>query len=184
MTTSHAPGHYWTFEDLLTLPDDGNRYEIFDGSLLVTPPPLVAHAVSQGALTRLLMFAAPDDLLVLDGGAGVSVRDGTFYIPDLVVLDANAVGQRKHTLQPADVRLAVEVLSPSTRGRDLVLKRHEYAAAGIPDYWIVDREQRRLTVLSLDPSEGKYREETVVEAGTQWRATRPFEVTLDPGDFC
>jgi Uma2 family endonuclease len=45
------------------------------------------------------------------------------------------------------------VLSPGTRGKDLLLKRHEYAAAGIPAYWIVDREARTTTALTLDPDD-------------------------------
>lgn len=185
MTVSRAPSHIWMFEDLLELPDDGNRYEIFDGNLLVTPPPQFAHVVTQGALMRILLTQARPDLIVLDGGAGVIVRGGsTYYIPDLVVVDAAAVGRTRHSLDVSDVRLAVEVLSPSTRRRDQGLKRADYAAAGIPDYWIVDRERRTLTVLTLDPGETAYREETVVEAGFPWQSTRPFEVSLDPGDFC
>ena len=85
---------------------------------------------------------------------------------------------------PADVLLAVEVLSKSSRGIDLLVKRSEYAEAGIRSYWIVDTEERRLTVLTLDPDAKEYREEAVVEAGNPWDATWPFKVTLDPADFC
>jgi len=185
MTVPLAPGGHWTIADLARLPDDGNRYEIFDGSLLVTPPPAIAHVVVQGRLTALLSAHAPKHLLALDGGAGVNVRDGaSYYVPDIVVIHADAPGGNGYALDAVDVVLAVEVLSPGNRGRDLVLKRHDYAAAGIPDYWIVDREARTLTVLTLDKGATVYREDVIVRAGTPWQASRPFEITLDPATFC
>jgi Uma2 family endonuclease len=64
------------------------------------------------------------------------------------------------------------------------MARHDYAAAGISDYWIVDRESRIITVLTLDRVASVYREEAVVLAGKPWQAVRPFVVTVDPADFC
>jgi Uma2 family endonuclease len=76
------------------------------------------------------------------------------------------------------------VLSPSNRGRDLLLKRHDYAAAGIPAHWIVDTKARSMTVLTLDPATTSYHEQMVVAAGRRWQAEHPFPITLDPADFC
>jgi Uma2 family endonuclease len=76
----------------------------------------------------------------------------------------------------------VEVLSEHNRGRDLILKRHYYAAAGIPRYWIVDPFERTLTVLALAGT--TFEEETVVRAGTTWAAEEPFPLKLDPADVC
>ena len=76
--------------------------------------------------------------------------------------------------------LAVEVLSPSNPGNDLVLKRHYYAAGGIPRYWIVEPDKRTLTVLTLDGD--SYQDRAVVEPGQVWRSDEPFPLTIDPAD--
>jgi Uma2 family endonuclease len=65
---------------------------------------------------------------------------------------------------------------------DLVLKRHDYGAAGIPQYWIVDLRGRTMTVL-LDPYGDGYRRELTVKAGEQWTTPDPFPLTLDPAAF-
>jgi Uma2 family endonuclease len=184
MTIPRA-GSLWTVEDLVGVPDDGNRYEILDGNLLVSPPPAVSHVLIQDRLNQLLKAHAPTHLLALASGAGVAVHDGeSYFIPDVVVVSAAAASARGLDLEPGDVRLTVEVLSQSTRGIDLLVKRREYAEAGIRSYWIVDADERRLTILTLDPGAKEYREEAVVKAGNAWAATEPFKVTLDPADFC
>jgi Uma2 family endonuclease len=136
------PVRPWTINDLGDLPE-GYRYEIFDGSLLVSPPPPLPHVRATKYLDRLLERQAPAHLCVLTAGAGVSIRGGASYlIPDVVVVPWSALDRPRPTLLPPDVLLAVEVLSPSNPGNDLVLKRHEYAVAGIPQYWIVDPSRR------------------------------------------
>ncbi len=105
-------------------------------------------------------------------------------MPDVVVVLASAVGRTKNLVAPADVALVVEVISPGSRDRDLGVKRKEYAAAGIPDYWIVDREARTLTVLSLADGRSEYAETAEVKAGETFRATRPFFVEIDPAGVC
>lgn len=72
----------------------------------------------------------------------------------------------------------VEVLSPSNARYDLVIKRDEYAIAGIPLYWIIDPKKQTLTVLELADG-GIYREVAVVEPGQVWRSDRPFPLAFD-----
>jgi Uma2 family endonuclease len=173
----------WTVDDLCNIPDDGNRYEISDGSLLVSPPPTLAHGLATDRLTTLLKRNTPEHLLTISVGVGFGFREGTsYFIPDLLVMVAEASHRPGLMLEPQDIQLAVEVLSPGSRRRDLGLKRRQYAAAGIPDYWIVDATQQTLTVFRLDGA--VYREEVTVKAGEPWTTTRPFPVTLDPADFC
>jgi Uma2 family endonuclease len=176
--------HPWTIDDLDELPDNGNRYEIADGSLIVSPSSDIWHVDANEQLGNLLRRQAPSGLRVLIAGAGIDIyRRITYYVPDLVVAHAEAVRRGGKTLQPADVLLVAEVLSPSNRSKDLVLKRHDYAAAGIPHYWIVDRVNRTLTVLVLDEGETTYREEAVVEPGKTWTTDRPFAITIDPAEL-
>ena len=174
----------WTIDDVDDLPDDGNRYEIADGSLIVSPPPDLPHNSANDYLGDLLKRQAPTDFRVIAVPTGVDIRRrGSYYIPDLVVVPAAVMRTAAKNLSPADVLLVAEVLSPSNRLTDLLLKRHDYAAAGIPHYWIVDRVNRTLTVLVLDDGETTYREEAVVEPGKTWTTDRPFPITVDPAEL-
>jgi Uma2 family endonuclease len=175
----HAFGRLWTIDDLETLPDDGNRYEIFDGSLLVSPHADVSHGVTSNDLRRLLERHAPHNLFV-GQDIGISRRVSSYFVPDIFVVDAAARAKGGSALAPSDVFLVVEVLSDSNRGRDLVLKRHEYAAGRIPTYWIVDPVDRSMRVLELDGD--AYREVETVRPGSTWSTTRPFPLSLDLGD--
>jgi len=73
------------------------------------------------------------------------------------------------------------VLSGSNRGFDLVQKRHDYAAAGIPRYWIVDPRDETITVLSLPEGKSAYEEEAVVKAA--WTTDFPYPLTVDPAEI-
>jgi Uma2 family endonuclease len=186
MTMAHslvpAPfvGRPWTVTDLDDLPDDSFRYEIFDGSLLVTPPPAIPHGRVTYRLRRLLERQAPDGVVIGESLA-VYPNDTNFYVPDLHVVSAAALEGDGRGFSPPDLLLAVEVVSPSNPGNDVVLKRHAYAVAGIPEYWILDKRDRTLRVLRLE-SPGKYADDVVVKAGEQWRADRPFPLVVDPAD--
>jgi Uma2 family endonuclease len=176
-----SPGQPWTIDDLKLLPEDGMWYELIDGSLLVSPMPAIPHVRAANRLRRLLDRVAPPGLEVIQEG-GIAIGGRTTYLgPDICVVHAPALDGTGDNLDSADVRLVVEVLSPSNRGRDLVLKRHYYAAGGIPHYWIVDPAARTLTELTLDGD--SYRETNVVLAGSVWRTTEPFPIMLDPADF-
>ncbi len=175
--------HGWTIDDLMGTPDDGNRYELVDGSLLVNPPPSLPHVRGNARLDRILNRACPAGQVVLSVGAGIDLGNRkTCYIPDTLVTTEAALAQEEQVLVAADVSLVIEVLSPSNARVDLVLKRHDYGAAGIPQHWIVDLRGRTMTVL-LDPYGDGYRRELAVKAGEQWTTPDPFPLTLDPAEF-
>ncbi len=167
----------WTTEDLERLTDDGNRYEITNGSLLVTPAPAIGHVVITARLARALDRQLPDHLEALATGAGIQLRR-SMYIPDIVVVHAAATAREGKLFDVSDVVLVVEVLSPSNAGTDLVLKRHDYAADGILWYWIVDPKAQTLTV--LENSDGSYVERAVVQPGAEWATDQPFPFSIDP----
>jgi Uma2 family endonuclease len=180
----HEWGAPWTIDDLPQLPDDGNRYELVDGSLLVSPASGTPHGRTAQCLVERLSGGAPADVVVSGVGFGIDVRAGrTYYVPDVIVFRRSALDHRGPGISPGDVGLVVEVLSPDNAGRDLVMKRHDYAAAGIPQYWMVDQEGRTLTVLRLDASGRHYVEWTVVGPGDRLRTGAPFTIDLDPGDL-
>jgi Uma2 family endonuclease len=180
----HEWGAPWTIDDLPHLPDDGHRYELLDGSLLVSPAADTFHGRAAQGLVDLVRTGAPEELIVSGVGFGVRVRDDrTCYIPDLIVFRRSALDRRIQAIDAGDVLLVVEVLSPGNAGRDLVMKRHDYAIAGIPQYWIVDQDGRTLTVLRLDRSGRCYEESTVVKPGNRLTIDDPFPIDLDPGDL-
>jgi Uma2 family endonuclease len=174
----------WTIDDLADTPDNGNRYEIFDGSLLVSPPPAIPHASAVVKICRLLDAQPPEHLVAVEN-LGVLIRGGrSLLVPDLTLIRAEALERAAAALRAPDALLVIEVLSPGNAGRDLVIKRHEYAAGGIPQYWIVDKNERILTVLTR-PEQGKgYLDATVVKAGERFETDDPFPISLDPADFC
>jgi Uma2 family endonuclease len=173
----------WTIDRLADLPE-GPRYEIVDGSLLVSPPPNTFHFGATSRLARLLDRACPHELIASGVGLGVNVHDGaSYYIPDVIVVRGSVTKTESTAVDPADVLLVVEVVSPSNASRDTVLKRHDYAEAGIPHYWIVDHKTQTVTVLALDDSGRRYVETAVVRPGERWTTEEPFPFTFDPAEI-
>lgn len=129
----------WTIEQLDRLPDDGNRYELLDGELLVTPPPSEAHETIVARLTALVVpFVIANDLGLVHHPRSILQVGGERTEPDLMVRAPSL-----HTgwgNAPIPI-LVVEVLSGSTRDRDLGRKRRFYMKAGVAEYWMVDREE-------------------------------------------
>ncbi|MEU8078320.1 Uma2 family endonuclease [Catellatospora citrea] len=170
------PPRAWQFEDLFDTPDDGYRYEIYDGCLLVTPQPPLPHAGLVFRLRRSLDRQAPQTLAVSEG-IGVLRDNGTsYFVPDLVIFDADLFGRPLSALPPSAVHLVVEVVSPSNPNNDLVIKRHGYAMIGIPEYWIIDSRSREFLVLT-DPSPFGYQAEE--KRSGEMRGAAPFPYRLD-----
>lgn len=140
----HRPGT-WRFDQLGGLPDDGRRYEVVDGLLVVSPPPTAWHQVVAAGLLRQLTAAAPPvwrPLYELGLPLGTDGR-----VPDLSVVSARApVGPGAPLPAPEHVGLVVEVVSPSSRKTDRFAKPGEYAEAGIPLFWRVETEPDLLLV--------------------------------------
>jgi Uma2 family endonuclease len=160
------------------LPDDGNRYEVLDGALLVTPQARFGH---QEIATRLLVslraFCDAHRIGVVLGPGAVPHGKSELQPDVQVILGRIALGSNWIDLPtPA---LVVEVLSESTRRRDLGIKRDAYLAWGIPEYWAVDAEARAVHVFTPAAPEG-----IVVADTLRWvpREGVP-EFTLDLADL-
>ncbi|HVL98863.1 MAG TPA: Uma2 family endonuclease [Egibacteraceae bacterium] len=131
--------------EALPEPDDGSRCELVDGQVVVTPPPDDPHQQALRELTIELGLWARAHAAEVLPGPGLLVAEDSELIPDLIVVLADHLdeaGRRAKTR--AD--LVVEISSPSTRRRDLGRKRELYQAAGIPEYWFVDRERGEVLV--------------------------------------
>ncbi len=112
------PGEF-TLADLDALPDDGMRYELVDGTLLVTPAPLPIHQTAVLQLGSRLLAVCPPDLAVFVAPVDFRPTEHKSLQPDVLVCRQQDVGPSAIDF----LLLAVEVLSPATRSKDLVWKR-------------------------------------------------------------
>lgn len=144
-------GH-WAEADYLAL-DTNLRVELSDGTVEVHAMPTQQHQIIIAFLYRRLSeFVTAHGLgLALFAGIRVRLWPGTLREPDVVFMRA-AHANRRHEQYWEGADLVMEVVS-TDRERDLVVKRHEYARAGIPEYWIVDPKDEQITVLRLAGSE-------------------------------
>jgi Uma2 family endonuclease len=145
------PAGEWRYEDLFSLPDDRRRYEIIEGELYEMPAPSVDHMTTMLNLVLLLapviqslggrLFFAPLDVF-FQGADPVQ--------PDILAMLPGWNGRLRQRGPEGAPDLAIEVLSPSNRGHDLLTKRALYARAGVQEYWIVDPAARTVEILTLD----------------------------------
>jgi Uma2 family endonuclease len=161
--------------DLELMPDDGHRYELLDGVLLVTPAPGSPHQTAVLELAVLLRASCPPDLKVYVAPFAVVLATDTELQPDVLVARRDDLTARDLRAAPV---LATEVLSPSTRRFDLHTKRARYEAAGTPSYWVVDPDEPSLTAWNL--VDGGYVEVAHVSGDEQYEARLPFPVRVTP----
>ena len=138
-----------TWQDVQQLPDDGHRHEAIGGELYVTPAPSFRHQrISQRlerALVRLLEEPGPG--IVVHAPIGVEFPDtGEGGQPDIIFMSA----KRRDRIVAAGIRgapdLVIEILSPTTEGRDRGVKRKLYERRGVEQYWIVDPDAEAVEV--------------------------------------
>ena len=164
-----------TRDDLDAMPEDGHRYELIDGILIVTPAPSFRHQSALARLHLLLEAARPPGYTILFAPFDVVLAEDTVVEPDLLVARSSDFTPRD---LPGPPLLALEVLSPSTRRFDLLLKRSRYEAAGCHSYWVVDPDVPSLTAWELQ--EGAYVLAGEASGEQALTLTAPFPVTVVP----
>jgi Uma2 family endonuclease len=141
------PGHLLTVAEYAALgEDDRHRWELQVGSLVMSPSPTPRHMIASGELRDQIKPQLPPSLRVIqdvdiDLQLAPSDQPGVSRRPDLIVVDRAAVDRvdaEGGLLRAGEVRLVVEIVSVGSRRMDHVIKRAEYADAGIQHYWIVD----------------------------------------------
>lgn len=156
--------------------DESRRYELVDGGLLVSPKPSFDHgSIAAGLIVRLHQVIPGNVKVVPEVDVLIAADPATVRAPDVVVADRSA-HRSGSVLDPSLVRLAVEIVSPSSRRTDYVSKRFDYADAGIPWYWIVDGEKRSVTCLRLVDSD--YVEYPVDIDGDQLKIAEPYPISF------
>ncbi|MFD2469183.1 Uma2 family endonuclease [Amycolatopsis silviterrae] len=165
-----------TVHDLEGMPDDGRRYELIDGTLLVSPAPGLRHQTIGYQLYGVLDAACPEDMFVVGAPFAVHVGDRIELQPDVLVGRTEDFTAKDLPVPPV---LAVEVLSPSTSIHDLNTKKALYERLRVPSYWVIDPAEPELTVFELD-EEGSYRHVAKAAGAETFEAERPFPVRVVP----
>ncbi len=146
----------WTYEDYLKLEDD-KRYEIIEGELLMAPAPTPYHqAVSRNIEFAMWNYVKKKKLgVVYHAPIDVVLDKHNVFQPDIVFISK----ERKEIVKEKAIKgvpdLVVEIISPSSLGRDTVLKRNVYERKGVKEFWLVYPDMKCIEVLVLN-KEGKY----------------------------
>lgn len=177
--TQEAYGRPYTVEDLVGMPDDGRRYELIDGVLIVSPAPVPRHQKIVGKLFVSLDQACPDDMHVFTAPLAVRPSRSTELQPDVLVTRDEDLTEKCLPVAPL---LAVEVLSPSTAWNDLNGKKFAYERLGVRSYWVIDPQELTLTVFELD-ADGRYELVAEVKGEDAFEATLPFPVRIVPAEL-
>ena len=145
----------YTLEDYLALPDE-ERVELIDGVLYDMAAPRTWHQAIGGFIYKLLL-----DHVLANGGpcmpfmSPVDVQldedDRTVVQPDVLIVCSRERYRDGRIFGAPD--FLVEVLSPSTRRKDMQLKLFKYGNAGVREYWIVDSEKKRVIVYDFEHEE-------------------------------
>ena len=155
-----------TIDMLDDFPDDGNRYELLEGMLLVTPAPNNAHQVVATRLAhRLAHILEPSGVAEVVAVGAIQRGTHTQLQPDILVYPST-YPPTAHWRDIRDWWLAVEVLSPASRLYDREVKRGAYLALGVEEYWIVDPSDCSVEVWSRSHNEPRRATDALV-----WRPT-------------
>ena len=162
-----------TYADLRKLPTPseagGDRYELLDGELLVSPSPATRHQLAVLAIAATLRsHTNRQGGTTLIAPTDVWFSDETVLEPDVLALTAARVDRVRWDRVVGAPDLVVEVSSPSTRRTDVVRKQRVYEREGVPEFWFVDLDADQIQVYRLGPD----------------RTYGPPEVTLADGVVC
>jgi len=151
-----SPKSAFTYRDYEALPNDGRRCEIYDGDLCATPAPSLEHQIISARLfTHLsryleprragLLLYAPLDVILAD-----RPDETTIVQPDIIYIAPDRMTVTSARGLEAAPSLAIEILSPSTRTVDRVVKRRLYARYRTPYLWLVDPDARVVEAFVLE----------------------------------
>lgn len=159
--------------DSISQEREGDRHELIDGELIVTPAATPFHQdIARNIALRLAMHVQARNLgTIYFAPVDVRLTPDIVLNPDIIFIAKD----RQHMIGPKAVDaapdLVVEILSPRTRQRDLGVKRDLYARFGVQEYWIVDPDARTLSILALHGDQ--FRESVGCEAGVYTSCVLP-----------
>jgi Uma2 family endonuclease len=181
-----APPRLLTVADYLAIGEIEPGYtELFEGRVLPSPTPGVAHSRAMSEFAFRLHEQVPEGMAAihaLDVDLQLAPPDKPGFVrrPDLIVIRPEARIRVRHdddVIKASEVVVAVEFVTPESRRTDLVAKRHDYADAGIPHYWIVDISEP-VTLLACHLA-GEFGYADGGEVSGRFTTTEPFPFEID-----
>jgi Uma2 family endonuclease len=174
--TIHSAPPKLTYADLLRLPEDRFRHELIDGVHYMSPAPVLKHQLVVVNLGRILSTFVREHRLgrIFVAPVDVVFSEHDVVEPDLLYVSSENAGRLTERYVAGAPDLAVEVLSPSSRGMDRIKKRRLYETRGVPEYWIVDPISETLEVYRTSPGGGLAHQATLATGDT-------LETPLLPG---
>jgi len=168
-----------TYDDLIAMPDDGQRYELINGEVCASPAP---HRVHQELVGRTFLLLHTEGVAKGLGKvyvAPVDVRLSPYDIvqPDLIFLRRDRLHLYQGSVVGGPPDIVGERISPSTRQTDLVRKAALYARAGVPECWQADTDAPAFQLLTL--REGLYQTVQPDEHGRLRSVVLP-DLVIDP----
>ena len=142
-----------TIDDLDRMPEDGNRYELLDGMLLVTPAPSLSHQMIATVLAARLIAAVDASIARVVGPGAIQRGTRTQLQPDVLMFPAR-FSAAKNWAAIGEHWLAAEVLSRSSGVYDRDFKRDAYFALGFKEVWLIDTNRRAIEVCQ-SPGSGR-----------------------------
>jgi Uma2 family endonuclease len=183
------PYRLLTVAEYAALPEDGAaRFELVEGTLVMSPRPIPEHQIAIIELARQLAGQLPADLRVVpdvdvDLELAPATRPGTVRRPDLVAASRQGLARRRGeggVLRASEVVLAVEIVSLGSERTDHTIKREEYADAGIPHYWVVDLgDAGGRPLLTAHHLAGEFGYAAAGPVSGAFTASQPFPVRVD-----
>jgi Uma2 family endonuclease len=168
----------WTYSEYARFPDDGNRYEVLDGEVLVTPAPSPLHQrVGFVLAMKLETYVQQHQLGLILLDVDLLFVSGQFLRPDVLFVPESAydgISDRGMELAPG---LVVEILSPTSGAIDRVKKPRRYKDFGVPEYWVVDPQEQAVWVWHF--TEGKTEAERHADRVT-WQPAGATEALTIP----
>jgi Uma2 family endonuclease len=167
-----------TVADLERMPDDGSRYELDEGMLVVSPIAFNNHQFVVWRLCLVLESARPPEFFVLPG-PGINLSKFNHRVPDVAVVRAEGfvVDFVFETRPPL---LAVEVASRSTKRYDRTRKKAVYAEFGIPSYWIITPGPGTPDITAYELVGDQYEQVTYAAGDEKFTTAVPFPVSFTP----
>jgi Uma2 family endonuclease len=170
----------WTVDMLDALEDDGQRYELIDGELFVTPSPALPHQLVAFVLATRLHHVLAKERLGTVVMSPSDIRRGDHQRnrvqPDVSVVRGAPGAVRIFPLTLGDVVLAIEVVSPSSKRFDYEIKRTLYLNEGVAEYWIVEPIHRYVTRWRAGATDGERVTDTLT--WTMQGLSSPLTITL------
>lgn len=141
----------WTYEEYARLPDDGNRYEVLDGEVLVTPSPGTSHQRTASRLfTQLWEYVRAQGLGEMVWDLDLLFVSGQYLRPDMMYVPKAERSRLVERGMEGTPGLVVEIVSTSSVRIDRVRKPARYADFGVPEYWAVDPGHKGIWIWEFD----------------------------------